>query len=463
MESKMNNQTASIVVQLYSPSTVAGTLSTHIGRVTGHLDPKNFIKLMEGMTIDSNPRKPKQSSVTRDIRDTLQKSPALFHLMTKGILMSASRCDELDRNRFRLNFEQNEYAVPGILDGGHNSLAIATHLLSFIAEDDELKSIKDWESLMPIWHLYSADMLESWGSDTAEAFKFFTPIEIIFPADPDDEDVLRQWGESHRDITHARNNNAQLTDATKHNHQGFYDYLKQIIPEEIAEKIEWKTNDGGTIKAADVVSLSLISLSKLPIEIIGTEISLVKLYSSKQYCVDTFHKILAFDGNGSFSGQTYTLENEHIKSALRLVPNIISAYDFIYQSFPTWYNNAGGSFGKIAGVRLFDQGSRQDKKKYSSKPFKTKYQERDCNYNYADGFMIPIVVGLRELIDFSNDGVFLRCNPEHFLSNKSTEIFGMYSTLVKFSDFNPGKIIKDKGSYDIAAGAIKMALADYNP
>jgi AIPR protein len=464
-----NNQ---IIIRLSQACETSEVLSKHIGRITGLVDAENFAKLMNNLGIESNPRKPKESAVTREILDTLKENPERFHLMSKGILVSSSSCVVLERNRFKLDFENNGYAQPGILDGGHNTFAIAKYLLGYVLDDVEIKKIKDWESLIPAWENCDDRLADLFANTSTEdgsiEFRFVVPIEIIYPRNSNDDETLDIWGLSHRDITHARNNNVQLSDSTKDNHQGFYDYLKESLPDNIRKKIEWKTNDGGQIKAADVVSLALIPLSKLPKDIIGTEISPVKLYNSKQYCVETFRDILdlkenAVQKNGTWKGQTYVLTNTVIQSALDLAPQLVELYDFIYEKFPDAYTKAGGRFGRIEGVRIYDEQHTTDKK-YSKKPFHTKYHERETSYQYADGFIVPLVVGLKELMVLDDEGkVRWLFDPKEFLVNNFDRILGMYSSIIKFAKWDPQKIGKDKGSYEIVAGAIEMAATNYKP
>lgn len=459
-----NNQ---VIVRFFHSCEAETAISQSIGRITGLINAESFFKLMGVLGVESNPRKPKESTVTREILDTLEENPDLFHLMSKGILISASSCETLDRNRFKLNFEDLGFAHPGILDGGHNTFAIAKYILSKILTEQELKKVSDWESLIPAWR-DNQDILEDLfknGDDKQQQFTFLIPVEVIFPRHPDDPENLKIWGESHRDITHSRNNNVQLTDATKDHHQGFYDYLKSVIPVDISSKVEWKTNDGGSIKAADIVALALIPLSQLPKEVIGTEINLPKIYNSKQYCVETFREILdrKINGeyvNGRWMGQTFELTNPLIKSALDLVPEILHTYDYIYKEFPNAYNEAGGSFGRITGVRIFESGHSKDKK-YSSKPFSTKFSGLDCTYNYADGFIVPIVVGLREIIkaDPLSGTLGWVSQPQTFLGSNFSKILGMYSAIIRATNWDPQKIGKDKGSYEIVCGAIQIAAS----
>ena len=187
-----------IVIRLSQACATSEDLSKHVGRITGLMDADNFTKLMNSLGVESNPRKPKDSAVTREICETLEKNPERFHLMSKGILVSSSACEALERSRFRLSFENNGYAQPGILDGGHNTFAIAKYLLSHVLDEIDIRKIKDWDSLVPVWRECVSRLSElfqhSSGEDGALEFGFLVPIEIIYPRYSEDDVTLEIWG-----------------------------------------------------------------------------------------------------------------------------------------------------------------------------------------------------------------------------------------------------------------------------
>ncbi|WP_211299265.1 hypothetical protein, partial [Methylovulum psychrotolerans] len=177
---------------------------------------------------------------------------------------------------------------------------------------------------------------------------------------------------------------------------------------------------------------------------------------------ESFREILEKPGNGNWKGQTYELTNPAIKSAIDLVSELVDLYDFIYEKFPDAYNKAGGKFGRIEGVRIYNDQHTNDKK-YSKKPFHTKYYGRETEFQYADGFIVPLVVGLKEIMELDDqDKVKWLFDPKAFLTHNIANILGMYSSIIKFAKFDPQKIGKDKGSYEIVAGAIKMSASNYN-
>ncbi|SMN16497.1 hypothetical protein CRYPA_276 [uncultured Candidatus Thioglobus sp.] len=97
------------------------------------LDARNFAKLIDAVGLTVNPRKSRVGKITNAIQETLELSPELFRFKSKGLLVSTSSCIELERNRFDLSFEEEQYE--GVLDGGHNMLAIGLHLLLKLGED----------------------------------------------------------------------------------------------------------------------------------------------------------------------------------------------------------------------------------------------------------------------------------------------------------------------------------------
>ena len=70
------------------------------------------------------------------------------------------------------------------------------------------------------------------------------------------------------DICAARNNNAQLTTEAKANQRGFYEEIRKLMPKDLADRVEWKTNEWGSdascpIKVRDIVALAWIPLALL--------------------------------------------------------------------------------------------------------------------------------------------------------------------------------------------------------
>jgi hypothetical protein len=394
--------------------------------------------------LESNPRNPKRSSVTADIIQSLQESSDLFPLMSKGVLISTNSCKKMERNRFEITFVNPR--VNGILDGGHNTLAIALFFLGNAgASDAEIRKVKRWTDLKELWNAYS-DVIE----ETKKLTKFLVPSEIIYPKDANSEDL--DFVTSIMEIARARNNNTQLSEETKSNKKGYYEAIKKHVDPDLIDKIEWKTNDGGQIKVRELIALSLIPLSKIDI---GKDINPVHIYSFKAECVRVFDKIIEAPGVcvPSNSGEFLVdVVDPIVLSALKMINRLPALYDLIYEKLPDAYNkSSNGKFGLINSVSISE----------NDKPAgKTRYYGKSVDYNYPEGFMMPLVYSLRELMSTDKSGKLIWItDPSSFISTYLNDIVSSYGELViKMSSYDPQKVGKNRGSYAVASMAVRDVL-----
>jgi hypothetical protein len=98
-----------------------------IQKIVSSISPLTFIKLLFKADTKVNPRTATVNPITKSIYETLDKSPELFWYKTKGILLSTEECEILDRGRVRISLDNADYE--GIMDGGHNTFAIARFII----------------------------------------------------------------------------------------------------------------------------------------------------------------------------------------------------------------------------------------------------------------------------------------------------------------------------------------------
>jgi hypothetical protein len=201
--------------------------------------------------LDANPRSAKAGAVTQAIIESIETDPIIFPFKTKGILLGSSSFSTLQRNRYELRFMDPH--LEGVLDGGHNMLAIGTYILSRIIDDPRvIKRIKLWDDFKEAWTA-KRPAIDAIKDDLT----FRVPVEVLVPVDADDEETVDAFKSSLLEICAARNNNAELTLETKANQRGYYDEIKKVLPAEIASRIEWKSNmAGGDVKVRDIIALS---------------------------------------------------------------------------------------------------------------------------------------------------------------------------------------------------------------
>src|SRR5262245_52167350 len=140
-----------------------------VRRIVGFVRAKHMLQLFDAADLEANPREAKAGTVTADIIESISQTPDIFPFKTKGVLVGASDYEALERRRYEVRFENTK--IEGILDGGHNMLAIGTYVLSQALGDDRvLKKIKRWTELKEAWaeNRKQIDALKNTGDDDSE-------------------------------------------------------------------------------------------------------------------------------------------------------------------------------------------------------------------------------------------------------------------------------------------------------
>jgi hypothetical protein len=391
--------------------------------------------------LDANPRNPKRGSITADIIKSLTDETTLFHFMSKGILIAASAVKALDRNRFELHFEDPQ--TSGILDGGHNTLAIALYCLECAgATAKQIRSVKQWRDLPSLWNLYFDDI-----KTIKEDFTFLVPTEIIYPrpnaAGEDD------FAGAILQIAEARNNNTQLLQGTKDNKAGYYTQLKEFLDDDLKDRIEWAANDGGLIKSREIVSLALIPLSRTRL---GNEINPVTIYASKSQCEKTYKAIIdepgVLDERSSGDASVKIIDKE-ILSALSLVRPLPKIYDLLHEKFPDACITAGARPGRWLEVKYKD----------GNVVGVTRFYGHDVKYGLPDGYIIPLMYALRELLKNDDNGnIAWITDPIKFIEENLNDIMSNFISIIEMANRDPQKVGKNRASYQNACTSFQNVL-----
>lgn len=429
-----------------------------INTLSGTVTAGSILKLIDAADLKANPRNAETGKITDDIMESIEETPDLFHFKSKGLLVSAGGCEELERGRYRLSFDDPEFE--GVLDGGHNMLALAVHMIRTASEDGAKalrgKRQRRWDEVKPVWN-QCRDHIER----AKDLFDFLIPVEVLYPKDG--EVGREEFENSILEIAQARNNNAELTEETKANKKGYYDVIKDSMDPNLVGQVEWKTNDGGRIKARDIVALALVPLSKLPDkdQLPGLmDFRPVALYRHKGGCVSNFNDLMASDQVSQRDrGDTRELTHEGVRSALSLLGDIPRLVDQIYLDMPEAYNKVSPGFGRISAVKMYDENKvGADNKKYLKRPPKSKYYQQEGVYDVPEGFILPIVWGLTELMTYKDGEVIWRTDPGAFLKKNLVEIMRVYHGVMSLSKYDPQGVAKTPASYELVASQIR-ALA----
>jgi len=400
-----------------------------IKKIVSSISPVNFIKLLKIADNEVNPRNATENKVVKSIHETLDKSPELFCFKTKGILIATESCEHLDRNRIKISLDNLDYE--GIMDGGHNTFAIAT----FIIEKLFNKNLKSWKQMKDFWDENYDEILEKFEARKTE-FKFSIPIEIISPNNEDGS--VEEFYDYIPEICSARNNNVQLKETAKGNKVGYYDHLKELLDEDF--DIIWKTGDAGKIKSEDVISLASLSLiflqenNLLPTGI--KSLNKISIYSQKNKCIDFFGEVMSHPDVCEEINGRYILKDNAVKSALALVKNILPFFDKLYIEFPNLYHSAApGKFGRISSVEI----------KQSRVPFNSTNEMPQYQYPY--GFFYPLICGITRLMKYDpiQNEVSWKLNPINLDLN--TLDLTLYVDVIRMVNYDPQKIGKGAAFY----------------
>lgn len=423
-----------------------------ITRVTGYIKGRQLLPLFNEGILSANPRMPKANRVTGEIIETLRSTPELYQFKSKGLLIGSANADSLERNRYSLQFRRG---ADGVLDGGHNMLSIGIYMLELATGDDWARSVKNWDQLMEAWDAHLAE-IKSLGDE----LDFYVSTELLIPSSRD-ADVMEEFRIALIDICAARNNNAQLSQEAKANQRGFYDEIRSRFEAklpELSKRVEWRLNewesdDRSPIRVRDLVALACIPLSKLEeYDCLSSEMEFtfnpVHLYSSKAKLSEQFdelmaqHDIAKQQKNGKFE-----LHNTAVGSAFDVLVDFPKVVDWLHKRLPEAYNKSGGKFGRITAVKKPKHGTA-----------KTPYALEPAPYKVPDGFITPLVYGLGALLQVKGCKVSWKTDPIKFLEENFDEMVEGFAMAVTMSGYDPQKVGKDKGSYNLAEKQVQFAL-----
>lgn len=441
-----------------SENSIAG-----IKRYTGFVRGRDLFGLFDHVSLEANPRAAKVGSVTTAILESLETTPELFPFKSKGILIGTSTYEALQRNRFELAFQ--DPAAEGILDGGHNMLAIGLHMLSEVVDESEIKRVTLWEDMKDLWDEHRKAL-----NGVREKFEFLVPVELLVPSDPEDVRAVEKFEMSVLEICAARNNNAQLTQETKSNKLGFYNEIRERLDKTIADRVEWKSNEWESsearpIKVRDLLALAWIPLNKaneeglLPLDI---SVSPQNIYRNKGECSKQFDKLMFHPRvSEPVDGPTHELRSDVVASCFDILKDLPALYDKIYEDFPDAYNSHNYRFGAATIVKIYDPAKREaakDKSIYVATQPTTHYLNRPVKHRYPDGLIMPLVYGLKGLMKIEDDRVVWATNPFKFLDLYLADIAGAYRLVLDMARFDPQKLAKNQASHEFAVGEFEKAL-----
>ena len=256
----------------------------------------------------------------------------------------------------------------------------------------------------------------------------------------------------------------ELNISAKANQKGYFDTLKCLMEKrypDLCGRVEWKTNDGGDIKAQDIVALAWIPLSLItPVKDdngkVIEPVAANKIYNSKGSRLKQFEKLMASPDVTMRTTVDYKreLKNAEVSSAFNVAVELPMLYDYIYEKFPMLYNSADGKYGRITSVKKLND---------TYKDKKSPFFRKSIDILSPEGYIAPLVYGLQALmINREVNGHKEICwyqNPMEFLHKNLGKIVKYYSGIISICDYDPQKVGKNAQSYEQAIAGFKMAIA----
>ena len=437
-----------------------------ITKIVGLTKAKYLIPIIDILDLEANPRSSATGPVTAAIQESIENAPETFPFKTKGILLASSQYERLERGRVKIT--PDNLQIEGILDGGHNTLAIGLYILRAAQAFKGVpysKGQKTWSNFKEEWET-NRDLVDEYldalrKDPSIGNLSFFVPIELLVPRQADDPLCVEAFRNDLLEICAARNNNVQLHISDKANQLGYFDTLKSLMDDHnptLSSRIQWKSNKGGEIKAQDIIALAWIPLNLItPVkDSNGRTIEPVlaqNTYRGKGGCLKQFEKLMSSPDVTIETSADYKreLKNNEVCTAFKIAVELPELYDYIYEMFPRFYNAAGGSYGRITAVKTLNE-KRKDKT--------TPFTEKEIETVSPDGFIMPLVYGLQALMENNgNNEIRWKQAPMVFLHNNLEKIVAHYAGIFSMCDYDPQKIGKNPQSYAQALAGFKMAIA----
>lgn len=347
----------------------------------GHDTIHAYIKVSDlplDLPLDVNPRSQNTSSrVARQIQNGLLEDSEIFHVLNRGLTVTAFDADyDAKKQMLSLQLANGYY---GVLDGGHTYAVICENAFPYLHPEQTPKT-KEGEE---VEELPRPEFLDG-----------FVRMEIIKGVK---QDLVV-------DIARSRNTSAQVRDESLANLEGSFDWLKECLAKtKFGNKIAYRENEDDSKYPIDVREIvSLLTLFHPSFQ--EFDRPPIMGYTSKGRCLELFRT-----------------EQEGYQQLTPIIPDVLKLYDFIHLKFADIYKNIGGfstigenggkakhkgvKLAKVTGVKSIEEG------------FPLYYLDETANYRFPDGWLFPVLAAMRGIVSYRSKTKF-KVNPYKFFEEK---------------------------------------------
>ncbi|MBI3670434.1 MAG: AIPR family protein [Acidobacteria bacterium] len=364
--------------------------------------------LPSGISMKPNPRAHEvDNAITRIIYESLTENTTLFHLLNRGITLSASEV-EYENKREILRIKMLDDLVHGDLDGGNTYKAI-----------ERAKKERGHESPPPPF------------MDAYVKLEILTGVE---------DDIV--------ELAEARNTSAQVKTFSLANLAGKFEWIKDAMKDEpFSSNIAYREGEDKEVNVVDIICLMTLFHPKY-----GSTQHPIKAYTSKKSCLDDFQQ--EFDENGTPKPAGY----------LRLKPvlvEILKLYDHVHAGCREHYKALGG----ITRIRKEEpgndrKGAREGRLRELGGSKELHFLGGKVPYSWPTGYLYPMLGALRALLDTSGKRVHWLVDPFDFFNEHGRML--VEATLERSAELgrNPNAVGKSKGHWQQLYGMLKLKMLE---
>lgn len=360
----------------------------------------NVLDFDESFPLSPNPRVPKPNNVTRRIVDSLSNWDGVFHILNRGITISA-KAVEYDTQAHELKVvipsSDSNY---GILDGGHTKMSIAQALKS---------SRPDGEG----------------ASDQYVRLEIIEGIEDILPR-----------------VASARNFSDNVDNQTLANYEKRLEWIKDAV-KPFKDKVSWFQNDEGKVDATEIIQM----LTAMNPYQFGRDKQPIEAYKNAGKCLE-----YATD-----------MDDEHRYKWLAPVAlDIWRLYDTIRFKWWDFYKLPDPTTGRPGRPRATAETGQRKRGKAKLMQYvtlgKSGDPEKDCHVE--KGLAIPLLSGFRALLEEDPDSQCYRwkVKPLEFFDRHGQVLVRKLMEASDQRGKNPHTVGRDQTVYDSIYEAVELRL-----
>ena len=420
-----------------------------IRRVVGVTKIRDLVSLISAATLDSNPRKPKRNDITDSICSELRNRDFLFTYKTRGLLVGSANVVQISANHFQVDFV--DQLIEGILDGGHNTLAIGLSILeAATGRPSEVARISDWKDFKSYW-LSNKMAVDHWASkDGSDSFKDMQiGLEFILPSNVSDLASIELFKRSIIDICSARNTSTPLKTSTMLGKLGLLEPLKERIGDPYLSRIQWEQNGQGVVKSDDLISMTLVPFKAMlryfpVLNKAGRQMSVKaanSLYAGRTAGVKNYGELMQSDRlTKRTSDYKRIIYGSEIESVFDLAATLPEIYDHIYLLFPDAFDSTSSQ--KLMSLQTIIDWNHRHRSQ-----LKLPYSGVPVDRVFPEALIQPLLRGLELLIGFdeSERRLFWKTDPIDFLTEHMSDLVQPIPTaFISTYNCSPDQFGKDK-------------------